>query len=84
MRCPTCQHPRTRIIRTRPDPENDATDHVRQCKSPSCLAIFNSRESIISVIADSADGNILLQLASRITGLSTGSREALFKLINAR
>ena len=81
MRCPTCQYKKTRIIRTRPDSE--ATDHVRQCKNPACLAICNSRESVINVIDLSQDREILRALASRISALPDSSRDALLKLILA-
>ena len=83
MRCPTCQHKKTAIIRTRPDPDSDSTDHVRQCRNPACLTIFNSRESVINVIDFSDDREIVTALASRIGGLSGASREALLKLILA-
>jgi len=83
MRCPTCQHKKTTIIRTRPDPDSESTDHVRQCRNPACLTIFNSRESVINVIDLSQDREILHALASRITALPESSREALLKLILA-
>lgn len=83
MRCPTCQHRKTAIIRTRPDPDAESTDHVRQCRNPACLTIFNSRESVINVIDFSDDREIVTALASRISALSEPSREAPFKLILA-
>ena len=83
MRCPTCQHKKTSIIRTRPDPDSESTDHVRQCRNPACLAIFNSRESVINVIDLSTDREILTTLASRISALPESSRDALLKLILA-
>ena len=83
MRCPSCQNKKTRIIRTRPDPDAQATDLVRQCKEPGCLTVFTSREAIISVIENSEDGHILMTLASRINALSDGSRQMLLKLIQA-
>lgn len=39
---------------------------VRQWKSTGCLGVPNSRESVISVIEDSQDQHILMELASRI------------------
>ena len=83
MRCPTCQHKKTSIIRTRPDPDSESTDHVRQCKNPACLTLFNSRESVINVIDFSDDREIVTALASRISALSESSRETLLKLILA-
>ncbi len=38
MRFAALMHPRTR-----PDPENQATDLVRQCKQPACLTVFTTR-----------------------------------------
>ena len=81
MRCPTCNHQKTRIIRTRPDPEFDSTDLVRQCKNPGCLSVFTSRESVISVIENSQDQHILLELVSRIQKLHPNVRDHLMKLI---
>ena len=81
MRCPTCNHIKTRIIRTRPDPEFDSTDLVRQCKQPGCLTVFTSRESVISVIENSLDKHILMDLASRISKLPDHARQDLLKLI---
>ena len=79
MRCPACNHIRTRIIRTRPDPDSAASDLVRQCKSPGCLTVFTSREAVISVIENSQDVHILQELASRIAALPAASRETLLK-----
>jgi transcriptional regulator NrdR family protein len=84
MRCPTCKLKKTTIIRTRPDPDNESTDHVRQCRNPACLAIFNSRETVINVIDFSDDREIVTALASRISALPDGSREALLKLVMAQ
>ena len=83
MRCPTCNHPRSRILRTRPDPDSQASDLVRQCKSPGCLTVFTSREAVISVIENSRDVEIVKALASRIEALPMDSRQALVKLLLA-
>ena len=64
MRCPTCNYKKTTIIRTRPDPDSESTDHVRQCRNPACLAIFNSRETVINTIDLSTDREIVTTLAS--------------------
>ena len=81
MRCPSCNHIRTRIIRTRPDPESDASDLVRQCKETSCLTVFTSREAVISVVQNSQDRHILMDLAARIAKLPDTARAELVKLI---
>ena len=81
MRCPSCNHIRTRIIRTRPDPDSDASDLVRQCKAPACLTVFTSHEAVISVIENSQDKHILMDLAARIAKLPDTARAELAKLI---
>jgi transcriptional regulator NrdR family protein len=83
MRCPKCNFGRTRIIRTRPDPEFPCTDLVRQCKSPGCLAVFTSREAVVSVIEDSQDAKILTALAARIDALPAESRKTLLEMVRA-
>jgi len=81
MRCPTCNHTRTRILRTRPDPDSQAADLVRQCKSPGCLTVFTSREAVVSLLEKSQDGEIVREMAARVGSLSAGTREALLKLL---
>ena len=83
MRCPTCQHKKTAIIRTRPDPDSESTDHVRQCRNPACLAVFTSREALVSLLEKSQDGEIVKEMAARIGSLSAGTRQALLKLLQA-
>ena len=84
MRCPKCQQSKSRVIRTRPDPHSDATDLVRQCKNPGCLAVYTSREALVSVIEDSEDVHIVHELAARIAALPAASRELLFRMVEAR
>ena len=76
MGCPNGRHKRTRIIRARPDPEIPTTDPVRQRKNLECLAVFTSREAVVSIIENSKDREILKALASRIEALPTDSRDA--------
>ena len=81
MHCPKCDHKKSRIIRTRPDPEFPCVDLVRQCKAPGCLAIFTSRESVISIIEDYQEREIIKALATRIESLPPHARTDLMKLI---
>ena len=81
MHCPKCDHKKSRIIRTRPDPEFPSVDLVRQCKAPGCLTIFTSREALVSIIEDSQEREIIKALASRIDALSPHARHDLMKLL---
>ncbi len=81
MRCPKCQHKRTRIIRARPDPDYPTTDLVRQCKNIPCLAVFTSREAMVSIIEGSKDQDILKEIAARIEALPADERDALVKML---
>ena len=83
MGCPKCRHKRTRIIRARPDPEIPTTDPVRQCKNLECLAVFNSREAVVSIVENSKDREIFKALASRIEAQPADSRDALVKMLLA-
>ena len=83
MHCPACRHKKSRIIRTQPDTEFSARDLVRQCRNPTCLAVFTSREALVSVMEKPQDGAFLKELAARIGTRSAGSREALLKLLQA-
>ena len=83
MHCPACQHKKTRIIRTQPDAEFSARDLVRQCRNPACLAVFTSREAVVSLLEKSQDAEIVREMAARVGSLSAGTREALLKLLQA-
>ena len=83
MHCPKCDNKKTRIIRTRPDTEFPSVDLVRQCKNPGCLTVFTSRESVISVIENSQDKEIIKALANRIESLNPHARADLLKLLKA-
>jgi transcriptional regulator NrdR family protein len=83
MHCPACRHKKSRIIRTQPDTELSARDLVRQCRNPACLAVFTSREALVSLLEKSQDGEIVKEMAARVGSLSAGSHEALLKLLQA-
>ena len=81
MHCPACRHKKTRIIRTQPDAEFSARDLVRQCRNPACLAVFTSREALVSVLENSSNTEVVRALASRIDALAPEARSSLFKII---
>ena len=83
MHCPKCDFKKTRIIRTRPDPEFPSVDLVRQCKAPGCLTVFTSREAVISIIENSQDREVIKALAHRIEALPPTARADLLKLLKA-
>jgi hypothetical protein len=56
---------------------------VGQCRNPACLAVFTSREALVSLLEKSQDGEIVKEMAARVGSLSAGSREALLKLLQA-
>jgi transcriptional regulator NrdR family protein len=83
MHCPACRHKKSRIIRTQPDSEFSARDLVRQCRNPVCLAVFTSREALVSLLEKSQDGEIVKEMAARVGSLSADTRQALLKLLQA-
>jgi transcriptional regulator NrdR family protein len=83
MHCPACRHKKSRIIRTQPDTEFSARDLVRQCRNPACLAVFTSREALVSLLEKSQDGEIVKEMAARVGSLSADTRQALLKLLQA-
>ncbi|MBI4081683.1 MAG: hypothetical protein HY423_03640 [Candidatus Lambdaproteobacteria bacterium] len=76
----TCRSRRPHRFRP---PDAASTDLVRECGKPSCFAAFTSREAVISVIEDSADGHSLLDRAACRQTLSPAARAGLLKLIQA-
>lgn len=69
--------PRTRNLRTRPDPHSDTSDLVRKCLNPARLAVFTSCEAPVSVMEKPQEGAFDKELAARIGTMSADSREAL-------
>ena len=59
-------------------------DLVRLCKAPDCLPVFSSRQAVISVIDNSKDKQVLIDLAARIAKLPNLDWAELTKLIQLR
>jgi transcriptional regulator NrdR family protein len=84
MECPACHHPKTRVIRTRPDREFGSTEKVRQCKNVACLQIFTSNETVLALIEGSQDQRVVLELVSKFDALSPKTQDTLLEMIDKK
>ena len=84
MECPACHHKKTRIIRTRPDPEFGSTEKVRQCKNFACLQTFTSNETVLSIIEVSQHQSVVLELVSKFDALPPKTQDVLIEMIDKK
>jgi len=83
MRCPVCSS-RTKIIRTRPDPDDKhSTGYTRLCRRVDCATIFNTNEVILTIL-EADEKTILEQVFSALPKLSRESREKVSAAISGK
>ena len=81
MHCIECKHPKTRVLRSRPEPTSPSVVRVRLCENPACSAIFTTYEGGLNVLRSRSNPQAVRVLASQIALLPTEQLDALKDLV---